>query len=159
MNTSQFYPSPIAYSLLQTPFAAVFDAPDGSSTDPNWQQVISDLVNDGIEPIFNDISDEVCAKAWMFLVPQLGFLPNMLSVKITLSAGISSKEDLSTVFSTNKNWVDQASFRAALGEFLGIHNTQLLPLTSVIGRQENTKKLIQIFSNPETAMAYVESFT
>ena len=27
MNDSQFYPNPIQYSLLQTPFAAVFEAP------------------------------------------------------------------------------------------------------------------------------------
>lgn len=159
MDTSQIYTSPVAYSLLQTPFAAVFDAPDGSSSNPNWQTVVSDLVKEGVEPIFNNISDETCAKAWMYLVPKLGFLPNVLSVKITLSAGISSKEDLSTVFSTSKNWLDQASFRAALGAFLGIHNTQLIPLAMVIVQQESTQKLIQIFSNPETAMTYIESLT
>jgi len=157
MNNSQLYPNAIAYSLLNTPYAAIFDAPDGSSSNPDWQAVISSLVQDGAEPIFNDITDEICAKAWMLLVPQLGFMPNMLSVKIALSAGISSKEDLSTLFSTNKNWIDQASFRSALGNFLGIHNTQLLPLALVIGQQVNTQKLISIFSNPETAMTYIEN--
>ena len=106
MNDTQFYPNPIQYGLLQTPFAAVFDAPDGSSSDPNWRKVTTDLVDDGVEPMFNHISDEACVKAWMFLVEQLKFIPNMLAVKVTFSAGISSKEDLLKVFANNKNWID-----------------------------------------------------
>ena len=158
MNDSQFYPNPIQYSLLQTPFAAVFDAPDGSSSDPDRHKVITDLVNDGVEPIFNHIPEEACVKAWMFLVPQLGFMPNMLSVKIALSAGISTKQDLLTIFSKNKDWIDQASFRGALGDFLEKNNTQLIPLSLVIGRQESTQKLVQVFYDPETAMKFIEKF-
>jgi len=156
MNDSQFYPNPIQYSLLQTPFATVFDAPDGSSSDPNWFEVITELVNDGVEPTFNHISDEACVKAGLFLVEQLKLMPNMLAVKIALSAGISSKEDLLKVFENNKDWIDQADFRGALGDFLEINNTQLLPLSFVIGRQESTDKLFQIFSEYKTAMEYLE---
>lgn len=158
MNADQFYPNPIPYSLMETPFNAVFDAPDGSSSDPNWHKVISDLVNNGFEPIFNHISDEACVKAWLFLVEQLKLMPNMLSVKIALSAGISTKQDLLTIFSKNKDWIDQASFRGALGDFLEINNTQLIPLSLVIGRQESTQKLVQIFSDPESAMKFIEKF-
>ena len=83
-------------------------------------------------------------------------MPNILSKKISLAAGVSTKEDILSVFSNNDKWIDQASFRGALGDFLGIHNTQLLPLSMVVGREEGTHKLIEIFSNPESAVRFLE---
>jgi len=156
MNDSQFYPNAITYSLRDTPFATIFDALDGSSSKSNWSNLVSELIDSGVKPVFNIVSDDVCIKAWAFLLPQLGFMPNILSVKISLAAGICNKDDLLTVFSSNKNWIDQASFRGALGDFLGIHNTQLIPLSMAVGREEDTQKLFDIFSNSESVIKYFE---
>lgn len=156
MTDFQYYPNRIPYSISGTPFAAVFDSPDGSSSDPQWHEVISKLVSDGAKPSFNNVSDQTCAKAWMDLVPKLGFLPNILSIKITLAAGVSLKKDIESIFENNKNWIDQASFRGSLGDFLGIHNTQLVPLTMVVSMMKETKDLVHRFSDPEGAVRFLE---
>ena len=155
MTKFQYYSNGIPYSISGTPFAAVFDAADGSSSNPEWYTVMAELVSNGEKPIFNNVSDKTCAIAWIDLFKKLGFMPNILSVKISLAAGVSTKEDILTVFSSNDKWIDQASFRGALADFLGIHNTQLLLLSMVIGRDESTHKLIEIFSNPESAIKYL----
>jgi hypothetical protein len=157
MNDSKFYQNAVSYSLSETPFSALFDAPDGSSSNPNWVQIVSEFVNNGDEPIFNHISDDACVNAWKFLFPQIGCMPNMLSVKIALASGVCTKEDILSIFIQGKGWIDQASFRGSLGEFLGIHNTQLLPLSMVIARQESTKKLFEIFSDPDSVIKYLEN--
>lgn len=157
MNDFNFYPNAIAYTLSGTRFSEVFDAPDGGSSNPNWVQLVSEFVNNGDEPIFNHISDDACVNAWKFLLPQLGYMPNMLSVKIALASGVCTKEDILSIFIQGKGWIDQASFRGSLGEFLGIHNTQLLPLSMVIARQESTKKLFEIFSDPDSVIKYLEN--
>lgn len=157
MNASVYYQNAIPFSLIGTPFESVFDAADGSSTDPNWHKVISQLVDDGAKPVFNsNVPDEACAQAWMDLFQHIGFMPNMLSVKISLAAGISLKEDLFSVSAKAKEWIDQASFRGALSDFLGIHNTQILPLSMVIGREEGTLKLLKTFSDPESAIIFMQ---
>lgn len=156
MTNSQYYSSVMPYSISETPFAAVFDAPDGSSSNPEWYTVIEELVGNGTKPVFNNISDETCAIAWIDLFKKLGFMPNILSIKISLAAGVSTKENIFSVFSSNEKWIDQASFRGALGDFLGIHNTQLLPLSMVVSREESTQKLIKIFSNPESVATFLE---
>jgi hypothetical protein len=144
------------YSISGTPFAAVFDAADGSSSNPEWYTVIGELVRNGVKPIFNNVSDQVCVIAWVDLFKKLGFMPNILSIKISLAAGVSTKENIFSVFSSNEKWIDQASFRGALADFLGIHNTQLLPLSMVVSREESTQKLIKIFSNPESIATFLE---
>lgn len=156
MTNSQYYSNVVPYSISGTPFAVVFDAADGSSSNPEWHRALSELVSNGVKPIFNNISDNICAMAWVDLVPKLGFMPNILSIKIALAAGVCTKEDMLTVFASNKEWIDQASFRGALGDFLCIHNSQLLPLSMVIGQEENTQKLIEKFSNPESAVSFLE---
>ena len=154
VSNKQLYQNPILYSLAGTEFSEVFDSPDGSSSDPKWHDLISELVSNGRKPIFNIIADEVCVKAWSFLLPHLGFMPNMLSVKISLAAGVANTDDMLSVFSTNNKWIDQASFRGALGDFLGIHNTQLLPLSMVVGREVSTQKLMETFSDHKSVMKY-----
>ena len=156
MTNSQYHSDVLPYSISGTPFAEVFDAADGSSSNSEWHKALSELVSNGVKPIFNNISDNICAMAWVDLVPKLGFMPNILSIKIALAAGVCTKEDMLTVFASNKEWIDQASFRGALGDFLGIHNTQLLPLSMVVSREESTQKLIKIFSNPESAVRFLE---
>jgi len=155
MNNSLYYPNVIPYNISETPFAAVFDAADGSSSNPEWYKAMSELVSNGVKPVFNSITDNMCAMAWVDLVPKLGFIPNILSIKIALAAGVCTKEDMLTVFASSKEWIDQASFRGALGDFLGIHNTQLLPLSMVIGREEATHKLMEVFFNPESAFQFL----
>jgi hypothetical protein len=156
MTNSQYYSNVMPYSISGTPFAAVFDAADGSSSNPEWYTVIGELVRNGVKPIFNNVSDQVCVIAWVDLFKKLGFMPNILSIKISLAAGISTKEDIFSVFSNHDKWIDQASFRGALGDFLGIHNTQLLPLSMVVSREESTQKFIKIFSNPESIATFLE---
>ena len=156
MTNFKYYSSAIPYSISETPFAAVFDAPDGSSSNPEWYTVIEELIGNGAKPVFNNISDETCAIAWIDLFKKLGFMPNILSIKISLAAGVSTKEDILSVFSNNYKWIDQASFRYALGDFLGIHNSQLLPLSMVVGREENTEKLLKIFSSPESIAIFLK---
>ena len=103
MNASVYYQNAIPFSLIGTPFESVFDAADGSSTDPNWHKVISQLVDDGAKPVFNsNVPDEICAQAWLDLFRHLGFMPNMLSVKISLASGVFIKEDMLSVFAENK---------------------------------------------------------
>ena len=155
MTNSQYYSNVMPYSISGTPFASVFDAADGSSSNPEWYKAMSDLVSNGVKPIFNSISDKICATAWVDLIPKLGFMPNILSIKIALASGVCTKEDMLTVFANNKEWIDQTSFRGALGEFLRIHNTQLLPLSMVLGREEATHKLMEVFSNPESAFEFL----
>ena len=157
MNASVYYQNAIPFSLAGTPFDAVFDAADGGSTDPDWYKAIDQLVNDGAKPVFNsNVPDEVCARAWMDLAEQLGFMPNIFSVKISLAAGICTKEDIVSVFSKNKEWIDQASFRGALSDFLGVHNTRIVPLSMVVGREVGTSKLIQTFSDPESTSIFMQ---
>lgn len=156
MTNFKYYSNAMPYSISGTPFAAVFDAADGSSSNPEWYTVMGELVSNGAKPVFNNIPDTTCAIAWVDLFKKLGFMPNILSIKISLAAGVSTKEDILSVFSNNDKWIDQASFRGALGDFLGIHNTQLLPLSMVVSREEGTHKLIEIFSNPESAVRFLE---
>lgn len=156
MTNFKYYSNAIPYNISETPFATVFDAVDGSSSNPEWYAVMAELVSKGAKPVFNNISNETCAIAWIDLYKKLGFMPNILSIKISLAAGISTKEDILSVFSNNDKWNDQASFRGALGDFLGIHNTQLLPLSMVVGREEGTQKLMEIFSNTESAVRFLK---
>lgn len=156
MANTEYYPNAVQYSLKDTAYNAVYDAADGSSSNPEWYKAMSELVSYGVKPIFNSISDKICATAWVDLVPKLGIMPNILSIKIALAAGVCTKEDMLMVFASNKEWIDQASFRSALGNFLCIHNTQLLPLSLVIGQEESTQNLIEKFSNPESAVSFLE---
>jgi len=156
MAKTEYYPNAVKYDLKDTAYNAVYDAADGSSTKPEWYKAMSELVSNGVKPVFNNISDKTCAIAWVDLFKKIGFMPNILSVKISLAAGVSTKEDLLSVFSNNDKWIDQASFRGSLGDFLGIHNTQLLPLSMVVSREESTQELIKIFSSPESIVTFLK---
>lgn len=150
-STDQYVPDSTRFTVDGTEFANIFNNDEGHSDDPEWHEKMMKLIEKGEKPIYTTmIPKDAIARAYLDVCEGISkendpYCPNIFFVKLALAAGINTEVDILTLFKNARDWYEGSCFRAALGEFLGLYNTQFLTITTLVAREESTMPLITLF--------------
>ena len=129
------YAAMIPFSVVGTEFENIFNAEDGSSSRSDWYEAMKMLLDRGVKPKYNEVSDRAIATAYLDVSEQRLSI-NIFNVQVALAAGIDNKKDMLALFEGADDWFNGADFCEALGLAIGVHCTQLLTLQRILGRDD-----------------------